>query len=237
MKVFVKGDCHGDFKDVEYFLRNNVYEKSIIFLLGDVGVNYYGNKRDEYSKCELNNIGKKYNCYFICIRGNHDINPENLNYKKIRKFGNYLYKEDKYENIYYAIDGNIYKINKKTIFCCGGAYSVDKYYRLSRGFKWFSDEQPTEDDKKRCLKNLKKKSFSVDYILTHTCPYSAIPRFAFIPGIDQSKVDITTEMFFQELVDKGIKGKWFCGHYHIDKYYKGVTFLLKSFVEICRKEQ
>lgn len=30
------------------------------------------------------------------------------------------------------------------MFCNRGAYSVDKYYRLERGWSWFADEQPNE---------------------------------------------------------------------------------------------
>lgn len=26
----------------------------------------------------------------------------------------------------------------------GGAYSVDKFYRLSKGYNWFEDEQPSD---------------------------------------------------------------------------------------------
>lgn len=33
----------------------------------------------------------------------------------------------------------------------GGAYSVDKFYRLSKGYNWFEDEQPSDSTQKTRL--------------------------------------------------------------------------------------
>lgn len=36
----------------------------------------------------------------------------------------------------------------------GGAYSVDKFYRLSKGYNWFEDEQPSDEIKAYVESNL-----------------------------------------------------------------------------------
>ena len=43
----------------------------------------------------------------------------------------------------YEIDGDIFEINGKQCIVIGGAYSVDKFYRLHNGWKQWPDEQPT----------------------------------------------------------------------------------------------
>ena len=34
---------------------------------------------------------------------------------------------------------------EKKLLVIGGAYSIDKDYRLTMGYKWFPDEQPTKE--------------------------------------------------------------------------------------------
>jgi len=55
-----------------------------------------------------------------------------------------VFFEEEYLNIFFAKDGEIYNINNKKTMVIGGAYSVDKYYRLGRGYSWWEDEQPSE---------------------------------------------------------------------------------------------
>jgi histidinol-phosphatase (PHP family) len=43
----------------------------------------------------------------------------------------------------------IYNLGGKKTIVIGGAYSVDKYYRLMRGIHWFADEQPSEEIKNK----------------------------------------------------------------------------------------
>ena len=44
-------------------------------------------------------------------------------------------------------DGEIYDIDDKKVMVIGGAYSVDKWYRLKMNYKWFEDEQISEEEK------------------------------------------------------------------------------------------
>ena len=47
-----------------------------------------------------------------------------------------MFFEEEYPNMFFAKDGEIYNINNKKTMVIGGAYSVDKYYRLGRGYSW-----------------------------------------------------------------------------------------------------
>ena len=66
--------------------------------------------------------------------------PHHINsYKLVDLLGGKVWVEEEYPNILFAKDGEIFdfEVNNniyKTIVI-GGAYSVDKYYRLMRGWR------------------------------------------------------------------------------------------------------
>lgn len=53
----------------------------------------------------------------------------------------------------------------------GGAYSVDKNYRLIMRYNWYSSEQPNDEIKTRVKNTLNRYDNKIDIILSHTCPY------------------------------------------------------------------
>ena len=97
----------------------------------------------------------------------------------------------------------------------GGAYSVDKAYRLARGYGWWSDEQPSDEIKRYVEQQIKEKDF--DVILSHTCPFKYEPIETFLPGIDQSTVDDSTERWLDTIEESTDYKAWYCGHWHINK--------------------
>ncbi len=107
----------------------------------------------------------------------------------------------------------------------GGAYSVDKYFRLARGYNWYESEQPGEEIKNNVKSVLKKLNYKIDIILSHTCPYKYLPREMFLDGIDQSTVDNSTEYFLDEIEEKVDYNIWYCGHYHTDKKIDKIIFM------------
>ena len=66
-------------------------------------------------------------------------------------------------------------------------------------------------------------------MLSHTCPICYEPREAFLQGLDQSKVDKSTEMWLGALEYKLNYKKWYCGHYHIAKKIDKVEFMFENF--------
>ena len=104
-----------------------------------------------------------------------------------------MYIEDEYPHILFAKDGELYDIGGQRTFVIGGAYSVDKSYRLLHGLGWWPDEQPSEEIKRRVEESLDKAGWEVDVVLTHTAPLKYEPREVFLPGINQSMVDKSTE--------------------------------------------
>ena len=65
----------------------------------------------------------------------------------------------------------------------------------------------------------------VDVVFSHTCPFKYIPTECFLPGIDQSKVDNSTEQWLDTIEDALDYEAWYMGHWHIDKRIDRMHFL------------
>lgn len=218
-RLFITGDTHGDFYRIYEFSRKfETTLEDVLVILGDAGLNYYLNIRDKKNKDFLKDL----NLTLFLIKGNHEKYPENLPNYKIKTWNDgEVFFEEEYPNLIFAKDGEVYNFNGKSVLVIGGAYSVDKYYRLQRGYSWFEDEQPSDELKEKINKMILTRN-SFDFVFTHTCPINVMPRHLFLSFVDQSTVDNSTENWLQYVADNISFERWFYGHYHgewkIDKY-------------------
>ena len=166
--VYLAGDTHGRFDRIEAFCRERDMEQENTFIiLGDVGLNYFGDFRDWPGKEQLARLP----CTFFCIHGNHEQRPTPLmGYQRSEYHGGAVWVEPQYPNIVFAIDGEVYDFCGHSCLVIGGAYSVDKCYRLARGFHWWPDEQPSEEIRREVETVLERRDWQVDVVLSHTCP-------------------------------------------------------------------
>ena len=224
--IYYTGDIHGDASRIAYFARRmQLTEDDVIVILGDVGANYYLGRRDDFMKSAMANIKPT----IFCIHGNHEARPHTIKSYKTKKWnGGEVWYEKAYPNLLFAKDGEIYNIEGLSHLVIGGAYSVDKYYRLARGYAWWEDEQPSSETKRRVEQQIQGKHFNV--ILTHTCPFRYEPVEAFLPMIDQSEVDASTEKWLDKIEQTVAYGIWLCGHWHINKTVDKLQFLFEDFV-------
>ena len=143
--IYFTGDIHGAVDGIADFI-NKIHPtmEDVIVLLGDVGANYYTGRRDNLLKAFLNDAGT----VFLCIHGNHERRPTTIpGYVETEWHGGKAWVQPEYPNLIFARDGEIYTLNGLRYLVIGGAYSVDKYYRLSRGWGWWPDEQPSPEIK------------------------------------------------------------------------------------------
>ena len=231
MHFYITGDTHGYFERVEQFCqRMETTKDDVLIILGDAGINYYLNKEDKRVKDALSEL----NITLFCIHGNHEARPwEAGGYEEQEWHGGIVYVEKEYPNLLFAKDGEIYDFNGKSVLVIGGAYSVDKYYRLMRGYQWFDTEQPDDDIKEAVEKQLDAHDWSVDIVLTHTVPLEAEPTWAFIPQVDQSTVDKSTEEWLQTIHDKLTFDEWYAGHFHVESDEKDIRIMFEDYDEIC----
>lgn len=228
--IYVTGDTHGQFKKIKEFCKKfDTTIDDIMIILGDVGINYHGNSKDLNTKSYV----KKLSITLFCIQGNHEMRPHHISsYKIIDYMGGKAYQDEKYPNIIFAIDGEVYNFNGLKTVVCGGAYSVDKNYRIATGLKWFSDEQPNAEIKAKVENTLTENDWDIDIFLSHTCPLNYIPTEMFLSTIDQSTVDKSTEIWLQEIEDKLNYKAWYCGHYHTNKNIDKIHFLFEDIKEL-----
>lgn len=228
--IYITGDKHTDFKEVLYFCYvNKTTLDDILIVLGDTGINYHANEKDNELK---RNLKEYYPITFFCIHGNHEESPEKIDSYKTKRFHNgFVYYEEEYPNILFAKDGEVYDFNNHKVLVIGGAYSVDKYFRLVRGYNWYESEQPNDKTKSKVRKVLNNLDNKIDIILSHTCPYKYLPREMFLDGIEQSTVDNSTEYFLDEIEQTTDYKKWYCGHYHTNKKIDKMIFMFDEIEE------
>ncbi len=232
--VFLTGDTHGEFERIEEFCEE--YETTtddVMVILGDAGINYYLNARDIQEKERLSQL----NITLFCVHGNHEERPENVidaDYAEKDWHGGLVWVEEEFPNILFAKDGEIYDIalDGKTAIVIGGAYSVDKYYRISGGAPWFDSEQPDETIKAYVETQLEKVNWKVDYIFSHTTPFSYMPHEEFLSNIDQKTVDNSTEVWLDQIEQKLDYDRWYAGHFHTTKSMGKIQILYEDYVEL-----
>lgn len=221
--IYITGDTHRDFDRVEHLCEQSGTTKDdILIILGDAGINYSAKKSDDRLKRELSQLP----ITLFCIHGNHERRPQKMEtYKRKNWHGGTVMWEKEFPNLLFAEDGEIYDLDGYKCLVIGGAYSVDKFHRIAQGSKWWSDEQPSPEIKFKTESRLIQENYEVDVVLSHTCPFRYIPIEMFLPQINQSTVDRSTEKWLGEIEKKLVYQKWYCGHWHTNKTVDKMNFL------------
>lgn len=223
--VLITGDTHGRVSQRILNIARNypdlVPEETAIIILGDAGINFYLNKSDKKNKYQINKYGYK----VYCVRGNHEEHPGNIDsmeYVFDEDVGYWVYWEEDYPNIRYLADGFIYNFKGYRCLVIGGAYSVDKWWRLQQAAAqgssfsgWFEDEQLTPEEMRNIFERINGEE--VDFVFTHTCPHSFEPTDLFLDCVDQSTVDKSMEYWLEDLSHIFSWKIWCFGHFHADR--------------------
>jgi len=230
MAIYLTGDTHGNFYRIGRFCHKmQTSNEDVFIILGDAGINYYGDDRDQEKKRYLSSL----HITLFCIHGNHERRPATLSsYYEQYWNGGIVYYEKEYPHILFAKDGEVYDFNGLKTIVIGGAYSIDKYYRLSRGYAWFEDEQPSLKIKHDVEKQLENHDWKIDVVLSHTCPRKYEPIEVFLSNINQSSVDTSTEDWLDEIENKLDYKRWFCGHFHTSKTVDRIRFMFEDYMEL-----
>lgn len=212
--IYITGDTHANVDRIEEFCRKmETSKEDIMIILGDAGFNYFCNLADY----DLKEKAQSLPVTFFCIHGNHEERPQNLScYHETEFHGGTVFQQKDFPDLYFAKDGEFYDFGGKTCLALGGAYSVDKNYRLCYGFPWYASEQPDNAEKARILERISAHGWHTDYVFSHTCPYDTRPVHLFLSGLDQSKVDTSMEEWLQEISDRLEFQRWYFGHFHDD---------------------
>lgn len=232
-QVYMTGDTHGQFERVIEFCRPREVEPENTFvILGDAGLNYYGDRRDRKKKEQLATVP----ITFFCLHGNHEMRPsEALGYEISEYHGGKVWVQPEFPSILFAIDGEVYDFNGNSCIVIGGAYSVDKYYRLARGWNWFPDEQPSAEIRAKVERVLEERNWKIDIVLSHTGPLKYEPTEVFLPMVDQSTVDKSTEEWLGKIEAKLDYERWYFAHYHTEKEIDKIRIMHNDYAMIPRE--
>lgn len=242
---YVTGDTHGVFaRVIDFCNKVKTTKHDVLIILGDAGVNYYLDKRDKKLKQKLEALP----ITLMLVRGNHEARPGtgwNEEDKKDKfisaeEYCGFFMYESEFPSILYMEDGEHYTLNvngvKKRTLVIGGAYSVDKDYRLemydlgNHNYRWFADEQLSQSERALIVRTNEHADY--DYVFTHTCPAGYEPRDMFLPNIDQSKIDRTMENFLADIKDEITFDKWYCGHWHTNRIDGDIHFLFNDIIQL-----
>ena len=228
--LYITGDTHRDFRRILALCDTvNPTKDDVLIILGDAGINYFGEPNDSHLKKELAQLP----ITLLCIHGNHEMRPQSIpSYQESVWHGGAVFVEPEYPNLVFAKDGEVYHIDGRFYLALGGAYSVDKEFRLLRGHGWWADEQPSAEIKADVERTLNNINFKTDIVLSHTCPLKYEPVEVFLSGIDQSKVDKSTEVWLDSVEDRLIYQRWYCGHYHTSKSIDKLRFLFQDILQL-----
>ena len=87
--------------------------------------------------------------------------------------------------ILFAKDGEIYCFGEQACIAVGGAYSVDKYYRLARGWRGSRMNNLLRTSRFMWNSSLQSTEIRLTLYFSHTCPLKYEPTEVFLSGIDQ----------------------------------------------------
>lgn len=230
MAIYITGDTHGRFERIEDFCaENGTTKEDVLIILGDAGINYYLDRHDQELKEQL----EKFPITLFMIHGNHEERPDEIDtYEEVEWHGAVAYAEPDFPSLVFAKDGEIYDLDGRSAIAIGGAYSIDKFSRLAGGGLWFPSEQPTGAIKDYVERQLDRVNWKVDIVLSHTVPLKYEPTHALLPGVDQSKVDKTTEEWLDTIEDRLDYDEWYAGHYHVESQEGPIHIMYEDYDEI-----
>ena len=219
--VYITGDKHREFDSVEEFCYDmETTEDDILVILGDVGINFYGDMDDQHLKEVLSELP----ITLFCVHGNHEQRPYLIpTYDEVLWNGGIVYQEPDFPNLIFAKDGEIYNLNGFRCMAIGGAYSI--------GRGRFPDEQPTDEIKEHVEDTLDANGWKIDVVFSHTCPYKHTPDDMFSLNVVRM-VDKSTEKWLELIESKTAYYAWYCGHFHTDRYVEKIRFVFNDFLEL-----
>ena len=216
--IYIIGDRHGEedgFSEEKLPGQSLWTADDIVIVTGDFGYVMRGERNNLPEKNKLDALARKPYTILFCD-GNHEgfdyleQYPEEVRYgAPVRRIRN---------NVFWLQRGYIYTIEGKTFFVMGGAYSIDKAFRMRYqeicGEKiWFEKELPSPEEYRRAIQNLGVNNNTVDYVITHTAPRSIIPRIIHSYPDDHDR-ELTG--FLDWVYHTIAFSHWFSGHFHCD---------------------
>jgi len=214
-KVFICGDTHGDY-DIHKLITFNkaqpeLTKEDYVIVAGDFGL-IFAPFADTQEENTLREVYRKFKFTTLFIDGNHENFTRLFSLGIAEKFDGIVGVVS--DDIFYLKRGNVYNINGKSIFTFGGGYSID-IARRTEGISYWKEELPNYQDYKNGLDSLEEAAYSVDYVITHTCPTSIFEQLhTYKASISQPEENLRE--YLEQIKNTAIFKHWYFGHFHDD---------------------
>jgi len=211
--IFITGDTHGNIdinklNSKKFPDQKNLTKSDFVIVAGDFGLVW-----DESKECKywVKWLSEK-NFTTLFIDGNHE-NFNLINSYEVQNWkGGKVHKIS--ESIMHLMRGQVFSIDDLKFFTFGGAKSSDKEYR-TENVSWWKEEMPSKEEYDEGIRNLELNSWTVDYIVTHTCPVEV--QNILIEKFNKS-LEITELNEYLSKVNTKVDYKhWYFGHNHLDE--------------------
>lgn len=143
MAVYITGDTHGDFRQIENFCAEmGTKQDDIMMILGDAGFNYFGDIRDDAGKMDVSHT---HMTYFL-VHGNHEMRPETVGeYRLVDWNGGMVYQEARFPRLLFAKDGEIYRSMEEGYWLSAGPIRLIR----NTGCVWDTDGSRMSSHRRR----------------------------------------------------------------------------------------
>ena len=220
MATWIIGDTHFGTGDEQKLLNLDITHDAekgdYVIICGDSGFIWNGNddpnipsNRDFVVLKQVSELGFN----ILVCPGNHCNYDALERYPIVKYCGASAYEIRK--NIHFMIYGEIYDIEGKRFWNCGGAASIDKAWRTPHK-SWWPQEVPDKEIVDKAVANF--ESNIPDYAITHATPIEITAKI-----LHQYALKIGPDTYmcnqFQYLLEKYPQVEWHCGHMHIDDKY------------------
>jgi len=205
--ILITGDTHGDAERFKLPPVKKLGRKDTLIICGDFGFVWDGSKEEHKL---LKKLGRhSFDILFVeGCRDNYDLLKE---YPVVAYRGGQARKIS--GSVYQLLRGEVYEIEGKKVFAFGGGYSDEEWLDTGndRGM-WWAEEQPSEPEMEKGLRNLAACGNKVDIIVTHDAPAS-IRHFIRLDDNEESAI----HTYLEKIVKHCSFSHWYFGHYHLDK--------------------
>lgn len=211
--IYITGDTHGEegrFQYTDSVIEKTLKENDKLIICGDWG--YISD--DSYKERLFLRFLAEKPYQILWVDGNHE-NFDLINEYPVEEWcGGKVHvirrNRDGVPKLIHLMRGQIFNIEGKKIFTFGGAYSIDKQFRIPNR-SWWPQEMPTDKEMTEAISNLEKYHYKVDYVVTHTAPEDTMTL------IHPNHLEEKPLNNFLEWVRENVEyHHWYMGHLHQD---------------------
>ena len=216
--VYITGDTHGELQRFTETWMPGIStwtKDDTLMICGDFSFLLEDNAKEVWTLDQMQNFPFE----ILFVDGNHENFPKLETFPQEKRYGGRVNRIR--NNVFWLRRGELYTVQGHTFWVFGGAYSLDKafrvaYQRLCGTKVWFEEELPIGEEYDRGSASLQACDFAPDYILTHTAPASVIFRILRqMPDEHDAELTGYLEWVYGKCRDR-IK-HWYFGHLHLDQ--------------------